>query len=119
MTADMIVNVFNVIDEPSAAFIIQLQIQDSQRLFEACKAKGKGRERELSDSELAVNLYLEDLQCYAFILADRQMTRSIARACQTDGNLLTTSVSQEQTVASDREMACKLGGIADPNSIPP
>jgi hypothetical protein len=47
------------------------------------------------------------------------MTRNIALACQTDGNLLTTSLSQEQTAASDREMACRLGGVADPNSILP
>lgn len=29
----------------------------------------------------------------------------------------TTSLSQEQTAASDRQMACRLGGVADPNSI--
>jgi hypothetical protein len=93
MTADIIVNVFNVMDEPSQALIIQLQIQDSQQLSEACEGKGKGREGELSDSQLAADLYREDLERYASILADRQMTRSIARACQTDGNLLTTSLS--------------------------
>ncbi|PMD57362.1 uncharacterized protein K444DRAFT_52762 [Hyaloscypha bicolor E] len=119
MTADIIVNVFNVMNEPSPAFIIQLQIQDSQRLSEACEGKGKGLEGELSDSQLAAELYRENLEHYASILADLQMTRSIARACQTDGNLLTTSLSQEQTAASDREMACRLGGVADPNSIPP
>jgi hypothetical protein len=31
----------------------------------------------------------------------------------------TTSLSQEQTAVSDREMACRLGGVADPSSIPP
>jgi hypothetical protein len=30
----------------------------------------------------------------------------------------TTSLSQEQTAANDREMACRIGGVADPNSIP-
>lgn len=122
MTAGIIVNVFNAfnaMDEPSQALIIQLQIQDSQRLCEACEGKGKSREGELSDSQLAADLYREDLERYASILADRQMTRINARACQTDGNLLTTSLSQEQTAASDREIACRLGGVADPNSIPP
>jgi hypothetical protein len=46
------------------------------------------------------------------------MIRSIARACQTDGEILTTSLSQEQTAASDRQTAYRLSGVADPNSIP-
>jgi hypothetical protein len=81
MTADNIVNVFNAMDEPSAALIIQLQIQDSQRLSEAYEGKGKGREGELLDSQLATDLYRDDLERYTSILTDRQMTRSIARAC--------------------------------------
>lgn len=47
------------------------------------------------------------------------MTRINARACQTDGNDLKTSPSQEKTTASDREMPCRLGGVAEPNSISP
>jgi hypothetical protein len=104
-------------DEASAVLIIQLQIQDSQQLSEIYETKGKGREGELSDSQLAACLYREDLQRNASILADRQMIRSIARACQTDGEILTTSLSQEQAAASDRQTACRLGGVTDPNSI--
>ncbi|PMD20131.1 hypothetical protein NA56DRAFT_704943 [Hyaloscypha hepaticicola] len=44
-----------------------------------------------------------------------KMTRSIAQASQTDGEILTASLSEEQTVASDRQTACRLGGVADPN----
>ncbi|KAF8847452.1 hypothetical protein BDZ45DRAFT_636984 [Acephala macrosclerotiorum] len=112
-------NMFDFMDEASAALIIQLQIQDSQLLSEACETKGKGREGELSDSQLSINLYREDLLRNASILADRQMTRSITRACQTDGELFTSLLSQEQTAASDRQTACRLGGVAGPNSIPP
>jgi hypothetical protein len=119
MTANAIVNAFNSMDEASAALIIQLQIQDSQQLSEEYEGTGKGREGELSDTQLAINLYREDLQRHASIVADRQMTRSIARACQTDGNVLEASLSQEQTAASDRATACRLGGVADPNHIPP
>lgn len=106
-------------DDASAALAIQLQIQDIQQLSEAYGTKGKGREGELSDSQLSINLYREDLQRNASILTDRQMIRSIARACQTDGEILTTSLSQEETATSDRRTACRLGGIADPNPIPP
>jgi hypothetical protein len=90
MTANTMANMFDFMDEASAALIIQLQIQDSQQLSEAYGTKGKGREGELSDSQLSINLYREDLLRNASILADRQMTRSIAQACQTDGDLYTS-----------------------------
>lgn len=83
-------NILDYIDEASAALIIQLQIQDSQQLSEASGTKGKGREGELSDSQLSIKLYREDLQRNASILADRKMTRSIFRACQTDRQILET-----------------------------
>ncbi|PQE33416.1 IBR finger domain-containing protein [Rutstroemia sp. NJR-2017a WRK4] len=112
-------NVLDLIDdEDSAALIIQLQIEDSQRLSETYGIKGKGRDGELSDLQLSINLYREDLERNAAILADRLIARSIARACQTDGEIMTVSLSEEQTATSDRQMACELGGIADPNFIP-
>ncbi len=49
---------------------------------------------------------------YAAIAVDRKMTKSIARACQTDGQLLTESQSQEQAATSDQEAACRLGNVA-------
>jgi hypothetical protein len=109
VTANLIANVFSVMDELSAALIIQLQIQDSQRLYEVCEGKGKGRKGELSDAQLAADLYREDLEQYAAILADRQMTRSIARACQTYGNLLTTSLSQEPRRRTDTHAHIYMG----------
>ncbi|KAG9235906.1 hypothetical protein BJ875DRAFT_421067 [Amylocarpus encephaloides] len=118
MTANAMANIFDFMDEASAVLAIQLQIQDSLQLSEAYGTKGKGREGEVSDSQLSINLYREDLQRNASILADRQMIRSITRACQSDREILATSLSQERTAASDRQMACRLGGITDPNSIP-
>jgi hypothetical protein len=109
---------FSFIDEDSAALIIQLQIHDSQLLSARYEGKGKGREGEPSDWQLAINLYQEDLERGASIVADRQMARSIARACQSDGNFLTTALSQEQAAASDREIACRLGGVHDQDSTP-
>lgn len=105
-------------DEASALLIIQLQIQDSQELYTTCQGKGKAREGELPDSQFAIKLFQEDLERSASILTDRQMTRSIARACQMDGDVLRASLSEEQTAASDRATACRLGG-ATPNHIPP
>ncbi|KAF5876302.1 putative ibr finger domain protein [Botrytis fragariae] len=112
-------NVFDYMDEASAALIIQLQIQDSQRLSETYERKGKGRDGEPSDLQLSFNLYREELERNAVILSDRKMARSVVRACQTDGEILTTSLSQEQTAASDRQMACRLGNVVDPNFVMP
>lgn len=112
-------NMYGDMDEDSAALIIQLQIKDSQLLFERCEGKGKGREGELSDWHLAISLYQKDLERDASIVADRMMTRSIARACQSDGNFLTTVLSQEQTATSDREIACRLGDVHDQDHTPP
>jgi hypothetical protein len=92
---------FSSMDENSAALVIQLQIQDSQLLSERYKRKGKVPEGELSDGQLAIKLYQEDLERGASVVADRRMTRSIARACQSDRNFLTTALSQEQIAASD------------------
>jgi hypothetical protein len=61
MTADPMTSILAFMDEASAALIIQLQIQDSQQLSDAYGTKGKGREGELSDSQLAAYLYREDL----------------------------------------------------------
>lgn len=47
------------------------------------------------------------------------MVRSIVRACQTDGEILTTSLSQEQTATSDRQMVCRLSNFVDPNFVKP
>ncbi len=119
MASDPLVALLNCMDEETAAMIIQIQLEDSLEFSERSEGKGKRREGELSDLQLAINLYQEDLKRNASILADRKMTRSIAHACQTDGDLLTTALSQEQSAASDRETACKLGGVPALNPIPP
>jgi hypothetical protein len=57
---------------------------------EVREGKGKGQEGSRQTRSSPIHLYREHLQRDASILADRQMTRSIARACQTDGDLLRT-----------------------------
>jgi hypothetical protein len=104
-------------DAATEALIIQIQIEDSQELTALYEGKGKGRAGEVTDSQFALELYKEDLKRNASIICDRQMTKSIARACQTDGNVLSASLSEEQTAASDREVACRLGGVAMPPPI--
>ncbi|TVY78338.1 putative E3 ubiquitin-protein ligase ariadne-2 [Lachnellula suecica] len=111
--------VFDFQDEELAAAIIQCQISDGLELFETLKGKGKMPEGQLSDAQVAIQLYTEDLKRNAAIVSDRQMTRSIAHACQTDGEVLIEVLSQEQGAASDREAACRLGGVAAHATVDP
>ena len=112
-------DIFNCVDIATAALTIQFQIQDSAELFEGFSGKGKSRDGQSSDSQIAARLYKEDLERNASIVADRQMTISIAIACHTNGQLLTASLLQEQSAASDREAACKLAGVPIPEPVAP
>ncbi|KUJ11856.1 uncharacterized protein LY89DRAFT_653328 [Mollisia scopiformis] len=112
-------DLLTTLDEETLALILRLQIDDSVELCPLAEAKGKGREGDLSDSQLAFKVYREDLERNAVMLKDRVITKSIARACQTDGNILTASLAQEQTASSDRETACRLGGTQLPVPVEP
>ncbi|KAH7407616.1 IBR domain-containing protein [Cadophora sp. MPI-SDFR-AT-0126] len=101
-------------DPETAALILQLQIQDSDELFSSCEGKGKGIEGVLSDTQIALQIYGEELQRNATIIADQTMTRSLTRACKTDGNILALSFSQERLEARDRQVALRLGDRSAP-----
>jgi IBR domain, a half RING-finger domain len=109
-------NPFYGMDDLSAALAVQLLLEDSEQL--RINSKGKSRELEVSDAELALAYFEEDLGKVSVILADRQMTQSIGVAVQTDGNVLTELSSQEQEAGSDREVALRLGGQAVPPRKP-
>ncbi len=104
-------------DDLTAALLIQLQIEDAEQALSSFK--GKAREGELSDAELALQLYKQDLECNASIISDQRMTRSIAFAVQMDGNVLAESMSQEQSAAQDRDIACQLSGSHVPSAVKP
>ena len=101
---------FDSIDEDTAALIIQLQLEDSEAIIATAEGKGKGREGELHDVQVALQLYRGYMQQVETFFTDRKMTKSIAQACQTDGNIVTASRSEEQTFANDHELACRLSG---------
>lgn len=85
-------DMFADMDFETATLILQLQLEDSNELFESCEGKGKGREGELSDSQVAFQTYKEDLERTAAIVADRKMSSSIARACVLDSDVVVESL---------------------------
>jgi hypothetical protein len=90
-------------DEQTANLIIQLQIEDAERLSRF--SKGKSREGQVSDAEIALQMYKQDLNTISSIISDRRMTQSIADAVQTDGPFLTETLLQEASDVRDREVA--------------
>ncbi|KAH9223443.1 hypothetical protein DL95DRAFT_420154 [Leptodontidium sp. 2 PMI_412] len=108
---------FHSMDSKTASLILQLQIEDSTNLLSSYEGKGKGIEGVLTDTQLALQLYTEELERNATIISDRHMTRSLARACQSDGDILALSFSQEQREARDRQVAMRLGGLDVPLAI--
>jgi hypothetical protein len=72
MAIQRIVPAFEGIDDATAALILQLQLQDFKEL--AANSKGKGRVgTALSDSELAVLLYEQELKKSEQFVNDRQV----------------------------------------------
>ncbi|EHK49360.1 hypothetical protein TRIATDRAFT_82700 [Trichoderma atroviride IMI 206040] len=90
----------NQIDQATLDLIIQLQLQDTQTLI-----KGKHRAGEQSDAELAAGLYRLELESLASFQYDHTMSRSIAHAVLTDGELVAEHVFEEEQATHDREFA--------------
>jgi hypothetical protein len=112
-------NVFTNMEIETTTLIFQLQLEDSNELFESFEGKWKDPKGVLSDSQLELQMYKEDLERNAAIVADRKIASSIARACQMDVDVLIASLSQEQAAAGDGDIACTLGGVAAHCPLPP
>lgn len=99
---------FDDIDDTSAQLILQLQHEDLDHLLNT--RKGKSRDGELSDADLAMAIYQEELSTTNTILRDRSMTRSLAQAVISDGALLTEALADEEAAARDRAFAHHVAG---------
>jgi hypothetical protein len=55
-------DIFNEVDEETAALIFQLLIEDSEQFIALCIGNGKAREGELPDTQVAFDLLKKDLE---------------------------------------------------------
>ena len=94
------------VDDATAALIIQLQREDVEELQSS--AKGKSRDIEVCDADVAMTIFQEELQQRSSMLNDRCMSRSLARAVIMDSALLTDAVAIEDSIANDRHVAERL-----------
>lgn len=103
-------------DDATVTLILQLQSEDIEELSNA--SKGKGRHDEISDANLAVTIYQQELQTMSTILADRCMSKSLTRAVINDATLLNASLAEENAAASDRALAHSLAGVNPSSAVP-
>jgi hypothetical protein len=85
---------FSNMDEETAALIIRLQMEENRLSQDQYIGKGKSVQGNLSDRQLVLKLFQDDLERTAALITDRIMTKSIAHACQADGQLLVAALSK-------------------------
>jgi len=102
------------LDDATASLILQLHNRDIEELLDA--SKGKGRDGEPSDADLAIATYQKELRERKTILADLYMARSLTQAVISDAALLGKSLAEEKTAMEDRALAHRLAGINAPSA---
>lgn len=98
------------VDGTTAALLLELHISDIKELLSTCK--GKGREGEHSDADLAVLIYQKELKERDTIIADRRMARSLTRAVLSDAAIVAELLTQEDVITRDRALAYDIAGIS-------
>ncbi|KAL8668523.1 MAG: hypothetical protein Q9168_006853 [Polycauliona sp. 1 TL-2023] len=91
------------VDDASMALILELQREDVEELQRS--SKGKHREDDVADVDLAIQLFEQGIQQMTTLFADRCMSRSLARAVTADSAILTDAVAREDAFTNDRLMA--------------
>ena len=104
------------LDDATANLIIQLQCKDIEELLGA--SKGKGRDGEKTDADIALATYQQELQTMNTILTDRYMGKSLTRAVISDATLLNESLAEENAAARDRVLAHSMSGVNAPPAAP-
>jgi hypothetical protein len=99
---------FNTMDEASAALALRLLRDDVAEALES--QKGKQREGQFTDTDLALLAMRTELNQQITTLEDRQMARSISRAAYDDGMAVTIVMQEEARAADDRRLALRLAG---------
>ncbi|KAI0128464.1 RING finger protein [Xylariales sp. AK1849] len=100
-------------DDESFTLMVGLLLEDVQQLNS--RAKGKQHEGTVSDAELAIQLYAQELGNAAVFAADRRLTRSISEAMQTDANAIAHFNREERMARYDHDVSVALSeGLETP-----
>ncbi|KAK5110506.1 hypothetical protein LTR85_001005 [Meristemomyces frigidus] len=101
-------------DPLTLSTIIQMQLEDSQEV--AANTKYKQHEGTVTDAELALQMYTEDLMYTHVALDDRKIAQSMAMTVLSDGKLTQRAYQLEGQIARDHEMATNMQGDAPASS---
>lgn len=94
--------------DEDASLIIQLLEQDGEEAVATAIGKGKQPIGTETDAQVAIRLFLEEIQRAQMFVSDMRMTRSIQQAVRADGDALVTSQAEEQLAQEDRTMSIAL-----------
>ncbi|KAF4214052.1 hypothetical protein CNMCM8980_001109 [Aspergillus fumigatiaffinis] len=103
-------------DAASSAAILDILREDIKDTMN--RSKGKQPAGQLSDGELALQLWEEELDNYNRSLEDERLARSIARAVVDDGVAVTTARQEELRASDDHTLALELSGQPVPPPQP-
>ncbi|KAI2625647.1 hypothetical protein GGR54DRAFT_509014 [Hypoxylon sp. NC1633] len=95
-----------VTDDDSLGLAVTLLLEDVRQIVSF--AKGKQTEGTLTDAELALQLYSEELDSAALFACDRRMSKSIQGAVQTDADALAQSEREERMAQNDHETSASI-----------
>ncbi|PNY27573.1 Uncharacterized protein TCAP_02501 [Tolypocladium capitatum] len=91
------------IDDESLRLILQLHLEDLEDL--ESNKKGKQRDGEMSDFDLAINMYKDSLETSLTQHHDQRMCISIAKAVVSDAPMIQACSNEEELATQDRAMA--------------
>ncbi|KAF5859699.1 hypothetical protein ETB97_002540 [Aspergillus alliaceus] len=96
-------------DEPTKGLVLRLMQEDVKDTLELYK--GKRRISQMTDRELALTEWAQELHHYASDLQDCRMARSVARAVLNDGVAIEAAIAEENRDFGDRMIALQLDGL--------
>ncbi|KPI38602.1 uncharacterized protein AB675_4128 [Cyphellophora attinorum] len=93
-------------DAMTAELVLQLQLEDLEEL--ESQSKGKQKQGNVTDAQVARQLQQEEFQNARIWVADSSLAQSMARAVQADGPVVTQLRQDEAVAQADRNMAMSL-----------
>ncbi|KAI0133238.1 hypothetical protein F4776DRAFT_655127 [Hypoxylon sp. NC0597] len=94
--------------DEDVALVIRLMQEDAEAALSSSMRKGKQVEGSETDGQVALNLFLAELQTAETTFNDRQMARSILQAVQTDGDAIIQCQQEEEVARADHAMSVAL-----------
>lgn len=97
---------WSITDDESLSLIASLLLDDMKQITSS--AKGKQAEGTITDAELALQLYSEELNSAEIFASDRRMSKSIQAAIRTDADALAQSQREERMAQHDHDVPASI-----------